>query len=62
MTFKITVNQETCIGCGACTAVCDNFELVEGKAKPIKDSVEKASCNLDAKDTCPVDAILVQEE
>jgi len=37
MAFKITIDKEKCIGCGACAAVCGNFELVKGKAQVKKD-------------------------
>ncbi len=29
----VSINQETCIGCGACAATCgDVFEMKDGKA------------------------------
>ena len=61
MTYKISVDQEKCIGCGACTNVCDNFEMVDEKSNPIKDVVDEPGCNNEAKDICPVDAISVEE-
>ena len=65
MKFKITVNKDRCIGCGACAAQCDNFELKETgdgyKAHPKKSVVDKIGCNKDASDACPVEAILVKE-
>ncbi len=60
MTFKVIVDQETCIGCGACTA-CDNFELTEGKSHPKQELVEEVGCNKSAEENCPVDAIKVEE-
>ena len=66
MSFKIEVNKETCIGCGACTSICDNFEVVEenGKyiAKPKKSKVDELGTNKDADEICPVKAILISEE
>jgi len=62
MSYKISVNKETCIGCGACTT-CDNFEMnEEGKSKPKKEIVEEISCNQDAADACPVQAIKVEKQ
>jgi|TARA_B100001971_G_C18110022_1_gene493655 ferredoxin len=59
---KIEVDREACIGCGACTAQCDNFEMDgENKAKPKNAEVDEIGCNKDAKDVCPVDAIKVAE-
>lgn len=50
------VDEEKCIGCGACTSVCpEGFELGnDGKAK-VKNP--KASCVGEAASSCPVEAI-----
>ncbi len=61
MAFKVSVDQEKCIGCAACTATCDNFEMNDAKAQPVKWQVEEIGCNNEAKDVCPVEAIKVQE-
>lgn len=63
--MKVKVNQEACIGCGACAAICDKvFELNDeglSVAKvsevPEKDSQEVR----DAADACPTAAIEVEE-
>jgi ferredoxin len=57
---KISVTED-CIGCGACISVCDLFELVEGKSKHKKGEVEEISCEKEAADTCPVQAIKIEE-
>jgi ferredoxin len=62
MAYKIVVNEETCIGCGACAASCDNFEMDEGKAHAKKAEVEDLGCNQEAADVCPVDAIKVEKQ
>ena len=59
--YKISVDKEKCIGCGACAATCDNFEINEGKSEPKKKEVEDIGCNQEAADVCPVDAIIVKE-
>ena len=60
MAHKIVVDQDKCIGCGACAATCSgSFELVGGKAHVLKSSVEKLSCESDAATGCPVGAIRV---
>ena len=62
MTYKITIDKEKCIGCGACTAQCDNFEVKDdGKAYAKKAEVEELGCNKEAADVCPVDAIIIKE-
>ena len=59
--YKVEV-KENCIGCAACTATCDNFEMKEGKAVAKKTEVEEVGCNKEAADICPVDAIKITEE
>ncbi|RHM60616.1 MULTISPECIES: ferredoxin [Coprobacillaceae] len=56
---KITVN-ENCIGCGACTGVApETFEIGDdGLAKAINEDVEAGK---EAAETCPVEAIEVEE-
>ena len=55
----VSVNQETCIGCGTCEAVCGKvFEMKDGKAH-VKAGQEGSSdeCVKEAIESCPVDAI-----
>ncbi len=58
--FKIDVDKEACIGCGACVAQCDNFELDGDKVKAKKTVVDDIGCNKEAADICPVECIRVQ--
>ena len=54
--MKVEVT-DTCIGCGACTAIASNvFELTdEGTAKAVVEKVEDVK---DAMEGCPVGAIV----
>jgi ferredoxin len=62
MAFKISINKEECIGCGACVAVCDaNWELKDGKAHPKSAKVKEKGCNEDAVETCPMKCIILEE-
>jgi ferredoxin len=61
MKYKILVNQNTCIGCGACTQVCDNFELIDGKSHVKNKEVDELGCNAEAEKACPVNAISIKE-
>lgn len=60
---KITVDKEACIGCGACTTVDENFEMIDGKSKPKKEVIEDAELAKakEAEEVCPVDAIKIEE-
>ena len=59
--MKFKVDQELCIGCGACEGVCPEvFEMRDDdKAYVIKDPVpaELEDNALEAEESCPVEAI-----
>ena len=55
----VSVDKETCIGCGACVATCGSvFEMKEGKAI-VKKGQDKSKdpCSKEAAESCPVGAI-----
>ena len=57
---KIKVDQEKCIGCGLCPEICSkSFKMEDTKAKPIKSEVSKITCEKEAADACPTDAIII---
>ncbi len=59
---KIIHDREKCIGCGACAAVCDNWEMApDGKSRPKQTEVKEAGCNKEAADGCPVNCIIIEE-
>jgi len=63
MAYKIVQVVEDCIGCGACAAVCDNWEMgSDGKSHPKAVEVEELGCNKEAVDVCPVGCIRVEEK
>lgn len=58
--MKFSVNQELCIGCGACEGTCPEvFELQNGKSQVKLDPVpeEQQANALNAEGACPVGAI-----
>lgn len=60
--MEAKVDQEACIGCGACVDICPDVFKMDGD-KVISSleelSDETAKCAKEAEETCPVDAIVV---
>ncbi len=62
--MKITIDEEACIGCGACEAVCpDVYYLADDKAKVKADAnyEANAACIKEGAESCPVECIKVEE-
>lgn len=61
--YKITINEDECIGCGTCAALCaENYEMDDnGKAKVKNAEVDELGCNEEAKESCPVSCIKIEE-
>lgn len=59
MAIKIKINRDTCIGCGACAALCpDVFEVGDDFKARVKDGADLSTDNIrDAAASCPVEAI-----
>lgn len=58
---KIKVDKQKCIGCGACASICpSSFEMVDGKAREKKSEIKKITCEKEACDSCPVEAITIK--
>ena len=64
MAIKINHDKPTCIGCGACAAVCpDNWEMGDdGKANPKSTDLPEEGCNMDAANSCPVKCIHLEKD
>lgn len=63
MTCKIEFEEEKCIGCGTCAALCPgNWEMRGEKAMPKKTELGGVGCNRDAEQSCPVNCIHVTEQ
>lgn len=58
---KVTVDQEKCIGCGACVEACPNgkFKLDNGKAVVVMEN-ECIACHA-CEGVCPAEAIKVED-
>lgn len=60
---KVSVNKETCIGCGTCAEICPKiFEIKGGKSHPKIKEVKGAEedCAKKAKEACPTNSISVK--
>jgi len=57
---KVILNEDRCIGCGACMSVApDTFTFSdEGRAEMINDTVTEAA--IEASEMCPVSAITIE--
>ena len=59
--YKIELNEKTCIGCKACTVVCENFIPDGDKAKVVNETIEQSEfkINKEAEEACPVKCITI---
>lgn len=64
--MKLKVMSDVCIGCGACQAICpDCFEITdEGTATVKVEEINEEFIDdaTDAKEGCPVSAIVEEDE
>lgn len=63
---KVKVNQDACIGCGACVSMANEYFDFndEGYSEAIKEVIEDSDLELveDAASCCPVDAISISDD
>jgi ferredoxin len=62
--MRVTVDEETCIGCGLCSETCPEvFEMNDDKVRVKVDEVPEnlAETCREAAENCPVEAIQIEE-
>ena len=59
MKYKVKVIPPKCIGCGACVAVSDNFEMKGDKAI-VKHETSSSESDKEATEICPTQAIILE--
>jgi len=55
--MAISVNKDTCIGCGACVAICPSIFKMDDDGKASAINKGDLSCAKNAGESCPVQAI-----
>ncbi len=62
--MKITIDRDLCIGCGNCETIAPEvFELGKDGIAVVKDpNVVEESLIREAAESCPVDAITLEDE
>ena len=59
--MKVKVNKDACIGCGACSAICDSiFEIDDEGLSVVKKeevSEEEKQAVIESAESCPTGAI-----
>ena len=62
---KIEVDKETCIGCGQCVSIADKaYEMSDEGTASVKDTWQEEDPKIiqEACESCPVNAISIEEE
>lgn len=60
MSLTIKINEDICIGCGVCSAMCEDIFIIDeesGLAKVVSQHVDNKELLEEIIDTCPVNAI-----
>lgn len=57
--MSIKIDEEKCIGCGTCEAICPSHFKMNDDGKAAVISQEEGECVKEALESCAVDAIIM---
>ncbi|MEM3412270.1 MAG: ferredoxin [archaeon] len=58
---RVMVDQEACLGCGACVSICpDVFEIGDDGKSHVKKITKIPPCAKEAAESCPAKAISIE--
>lgn len=62
--MKIRIDKESCVGCGNCVEVCPEVlemqdDLAVAKITDVPDQLQ--ACCREAADSCPVEAVIIED-
>ena len=58
--MAIKIDQESCIGCGTCAAICPNVFKMNDESKAEVIGEGEGDCAKNGAESCPVQAIKVE--
>jgi ferredoxin len=61
--MKVKIDEELCTGCGVCESLCPEvFEIKDDEKAHVKDADCKGCDCQDAADSCPAEAIIIEQD
>ncbi|RLG46040.1 MAG: ferredoxin [Thermoproteota archaeon] len=59
--MRVTIDEDACIGCGVCEAMCPEVFKVEGDKAKVIDPEGCNGCNCqEVAESCPTQAIIIE--